>query len=115
MSANKSPIVWVIKEQSKRGDSGSSIMDYTPAMKYGEIKFITDFDLPTHQASSAAESWQKAAARFVVEVDFDRDYLILTGAPLAIFTIGLLIGATNKFPRILVWKREQGIYVPFQS
>lgn len=109
------PSVWVIKEQVRRQDVGSVPIDYTPAMKYGDVQFITEFDLPTHPSSTVAKRWHEAVRNFLHKYDESADWIILTGAPLSIFMVGALIGAANVAPRILVWRREQGAYIPFET
>lgn len=110
----KRPTVWVLKEQVTRGSTGPVPMDYSPAYKYGDIQFITDFDIPlTRAPSTLAMKWAEQAARFWNRVDLDNDYLILTGAPLSMFILGVLCSLRGAPPRILVWRREQGAYVVF--
>lgn len=109
---NNRPTVWVLKEQMRSGSSvGSSPMDYTPAYEYGDIRFITDFDLPLHPNSTIARHWYDMVRDFLKEFDPARDFLILTGQPLAMFMLGMIMGAVGVVPNILVWKREQGRYV----
>lgn len=110
---NKRPTVWVVKEQIRQSSSGSSPMDYTPAYEFGDIKFITEFDLPIHPKSTIAEEWRQAVLRFTQELDPQRDYIVLTGQPAAIFVIGMILGYLEIVPQILVWKREQNRYIPY--
>lgn len=107
---NPRPTVWVLKEQMKQGANGSSPMDYSPAYEFGDVCFITDFDLPTHPDSSIAKEWRKKISDFIRIFDPDRDFVILTGSPLAIFTLGRLLDACPKV-QILVWRREQNRYI----
>jgi hypothetical protein len=109
------PKVWVIKEQVRRSDNGASAMDYTPAMVFGELEFITEFDLPLHAQSTVATQWSKAVTAFLVSYDPAEDFIILTGSPLAIFLVGIIVGraAQSASPKILVWRREQGRYIEF--
>lgn len=111
----KRPTVWVIKEQMKSGPNGPEPMDYTPAYEYGDLRFITEFDPPLHPGTIRAE-WDKQVAKFIEQMDVDRDYLVLSGSPLAIFLIGAKLGECKgignlSLPRVLVWRREQGRYV----
>ena len=109
----RKPVVWVVKEQMRRDDNGSVPMDYSPAYRYGEVRFITQFDLPVTRNSSIAQNWYKDVIKFCQEYDSGQDYLVLTGHTLAIFMIGCIFSQTNKPPRVLVWRRELGEYVPF--
>jgi len=110
---NIRPTVWVVKEQIKTGSQGSSPMDYTPAYEYGDVKFITDFDMPLHPASSLHAEWHSRVRGFIKDYNPEVDFLILTGSPLAIFLVGhALSQIRSQFPiKILVWRREQGRYV----
>ena len=100
------PIVWVIKEQVSQGNA----MDYSPAMMYGDLKFITRSDMPLHPHSSVQSVWSEDVARFVEEYDESRDFVITTGQPTAIFAVGHALGLARKIPRYLVWRREENRY-----
>lgn len=106
------PTVWVLKEQIRGGDS-RQVFDYTPAYKFGDLKFITDFDLPIHAGSSLAKEWHKNVDWAIGEMGPD-DCLILTGQPLAIHTLGAKMRTAGVTLPILVWRREQGEYVVHQ-
>lgn len=113
MDPRKGPIVWVIKEQVKRGVTGPAPMDYTPAFKYGEVRFITDFDMPLHAGGSLARAWNEAAIEFAQMYDQDKDFIIPTGQPTAMVMIGWILAVAGAIPRFLVWRREDNNYVPF--
>ena len=104
------PTVWVIKEQVTRNATGAAAMDYSPAMAYGDIKFITRTDMPIHPGSSVQMTWDIDVQKFVVEYDPTRDFIITTGQPTAIFAVGHALGLTGKNPRYLVWRREENRY-----
>lgn len=106
----KSPTVWVIKEQSVRNSTGSEAMDYSPAMTYGEIQFITSHDMPLHPRSSTQLNWDLDVASFVRNYDPATDFIVTTGQPTAIFAVGHRLGAAGKAPRYLVWRREENRY-----
>lgn len=108
------PTVWVLKEQMLSGMNGPRAMDYSAAYEFGDVRFITEFDLPTHPNSSVARNWYDAVHRFLQEYDPANDLIITTGQPLAIFMLGMVMGHLCIIPRILVWKREQNRYVVYQ-
>jgi len=103
-----------MKEQVKRGVNGPEAMDYTPAMRYGEIRFITDFDLPLYGTGTLTEAWWKAVHRFVKEFDEKIDFLVATGQPLAMVLIGYALGVHEFNPTFLIWRREENKYIPFK-
>lgn len=110
----KRPIVWVIKEQVQRDAVGPKPIDYTPAMQYGDLEFITEFDLPVHTGESTlAKRWNAQTKKFIDLYDDGKDFIILTGQPVAFFMVGYALSTSNKAPRFLVWRREEGKYVPF--
>lgn len=115
MSETGRPIVWVLKEQVKSSASGITPMDYTAALKFGDLQFMTDFDIPLHHSSSVADEWFKAISRVVKVFDQERDYIILTGQPLAMFICGQMFQSAGIRPRILVWRRQQEMYVVYNS
>jgi len=104
------PIVYVVKEQMVRDATGSNPMDYSPAMAYGDIEFITRSDMPTYPNSSVRMTWNDDVARFVNAYDPDKDFIITTGQPTAIFAVGHALGASGKAPRFLIWRREENRY-----
>lgn len=106
----RTPVVWIVKEQSARNSIGSNAMDYSSAEKYGNLRFITKSDMPLHSNSSIQLQWDTDAAQFTAEYDESQDFVIATGQPTAIFHIGWLLGAKAKTPRYLVWKREENSY-----
>jgi len=110
---DNTPKVWVVKEQVRRNATGPEPMDYSPAMQYGEIVFITSHDMPLYPKSNVLEKWQNGVKAFIAQYDPDRDFIITTGQPAAIFNVGYLLGLAGKRPRLLVWQREEGRYFPF--
>lgn len=114
----RAPKVWVVKEQVRSSDHGPRVMDYTPAMEFGELQFITDLDIPMHPASTVTAEWTKAVKKFFNEYQAQTDYIVLTGHTLSIFLIGVIFGASRisgYSPKILVWRRDQGRYIVFDS
>lgn len=107
------PTVWVIKEQVKSTPSGPTPVDYTPACAYGDLQFITEFDLPVHHGSTVADQWYLAVLDFVHKYNHETDYIVLTGSPLAIFLVGHVLAIVKKSPRVLVWRREQNQYLVY--
>lgn len=105
---SNTPTVWVCKEQVSNGNA----MDYSPATAYGELEFITQFDIPLHRAigSTIALRWDGDVEKFVRLYQEDRDFIICTGQPTAIFAIGWALGRMEKLPRFLVWRREENRY-----
>jgi hypothetical protein len=109
--------VWVLKEQmSSRGTSGPAPMDYSPAAKFGEVRFITDFDLPVppRPDSTISTAWVAAVANFIQECDPENDYIVLTGSPMAIYLVGVVSATVGATLNILVWRRERNEYVVAQ-
>lgn len=110
MNAQNKGTVWVVKEQMSRGDTGPIVMDYSAAMEFGELKFITAYDMPLYGRSSAQDAWNEDVAEFVKKYDVYYDFIVTTGQPMAIFTVGWILGLSRKIPRFLVWRREEGRY-----
>jgi hypothetical protein len=104
------PKVWVIKEQMLRGDIGPIPMDYSKALGFGDLHFITTHDLPVYGRSSVQDQWKTDVVKFVHEYDEMADYIITTGQPMAILMVGWIMGRAGKVPRFLVWRREENRY-----
>jgi hypothetical protein len=110
----KNSLVWIIKEQMIRNGMTSAPMDYSSAMQYGDLEFVTQWDIPMHGKGQLLENWKADVNRFVVEFNPAIDFVIPTGQPLAILSIGYLLGCHGKFPRFLVWRREENRYQVLQ-
>lgn len=105
------PRVFVVKEQSIRTANGGSMpMDYSPAMEFGDLHFITTHDMPFYPRSSIQQVWNSDVLEFVETYNPAKDYIILTGQPTAMFCIGWALGRVGKMPRFLVWRREENQY-----
>lgn len=111
----RKPIVWIVKEQMTRTETGSIPMDYSKAMDYGDLRFITTHDMPLYGgASTAQDGWNEDVVRFTSEYDPDHDFIITTGQPMAIFMVGWILALCHheKDPQFLVWRREENRYRP---
>jgi len=108
-------VVWIVKEQMVRDGVGSNAMDYSPAMQFGEIRFITRTDMVLHPGSLIQQNWNEDVAAFAMAYDPKNDYIIPTGQPAAIFAVGHALGRLQKAPRYLVWRREENRYRAFES
>lgn len=107
----KRPRVFIIKEQMIRTNNGGSMpMDYSSAMEFGDLQFITTHDMPFYPRSSIQQAWNSDVLDFVETYDPKEDYIILTGQPSAMFCIGWALGRVGKAPRFLVWRREENQY-----
>jgi len=106
----RSPIAFVIKEQVVRGITGPTVVDYSPALEFGDLEFITRHDLPNYPNSSVQEVWDADVASFVDRYDETLDYIIPTGQPMAILAVGWAMGRAGKIPRFLSWKAQEGKY-----
>lgn len=107
---SENPTVWIIKEQMLRGEICPIPIDYTPAMEFGDIEFITHHDMPLYGKSSVQEHWNRDVVNFAKKYDPNRDFIITTGQPMAILAVGFVLGQEGKCPRFLVWRREENRY-----
>jgi len=107
---NRRPIVFIVKEQVRRTEIGSEPMDYSPALAYGDIEFITKTDMPSYPNSTVQMNWNLDVKQFAEKYDPDCDMIIATGQPTAIFAVGHALGLAGKSPRFLVWRREENRY-----
>jgi len=104
------PTVFVVKEQVMRGELGPTPMDYSPAMQFGDLVFITTHDMPMYGNSNVMASWKKSVQEFAEAYNPEIDLIITTGQPTAIFGVGWALGRVGKIPRFLVWRREENRY-----
>lgn len=77
------PVVWVITEGNN---------DYTPAERFGTVKFITDQELRPSPASMQTHSAHADLRDFHKEYRPEVDYIVPTGNPVLIVLLGLILG-----------------------
>lgn len=106
----RTPIVWIVKEQVARAGSGSVTMDFSPALEFGDLEFITVYDIPLYGKGVVMDQWNRDVRDFVQKYDPMHDFIVTTGQPLAIFMIGYELAKSGKRPRFLVWRREENRY-----
>lgn len=120
------PIVWIVKEQVRRGAAGPEAMDYSQAMKWGELRFITQTDPPSYvsRGSSVLRAWWSSVQDFYTEYNPEIDFIIASGQPTAMMMVAYLVGRYHggsqevqikkiPAPRFLLWRREEGGYIPY--
>lgn len=92
-------------------DGGGPIpVDYSAALEYGNIEFVTVHDMPMYAQSMVQKAWDEDVQRFINRFDPTKDYIIPTGQPMAILCVGFALGVVSKKPRFLVWRREENRY-----
>lgn len=108
------PTVWVVKNHVMKSTGGSRPMDYSAAEAYGDIKFITDQEVPINRKWASAECMAK------IQQDFEAfcrelkpsDFLILTGSPYLFYLLAAALAEYGHlFPNLLAWRREDSEYV----
>jgi hypothetical protein len=107
--------VYVIKEQSFKSAAGTQVMDYSAAQQYGDVSFITQFDMPLHNGSPARQTWLENITSFVAKYIPESDHIICTGQPMTIFCIGAAMGAAGKSCRFLKWNSQSNTYSEIAS
>lgn len=85
-------------------------MDFSPALEFGDLEFITIHDIPLYGKGVVMDQWNRDVRDFVQKYDPMHDFIVTTGQPLAIFMIGYELAKSNKRPRFLVWRREENRY-----
>jgi hypothetical protein len=97
-------IVYILHEQAN--------MDFSPAEVYGDVVFM-DIEMsrmkePSDRDQSKMRSMVQTAQRFRP----DRDFVIFTGSPVVIATMGAIMGKYHPRFRTLRWDRTSKQYIP---
>lgn len=94
--------VWVVQEGRN---------DYTPAEKYGTVRFITDCDIGPIHNSKWNSLCKRDIADFASRYIPGKDYVVLTGNPVVCaHVVRSLPRGTNKF---LKWDSRSSMYYLF--
>lgn len=102
---------FVIKENVVPG-SGGRYMDFSPAERFGDVVFITSHDPSPNSGSTINKSILDQMNDVAEQYVPGQDYIIATGAPLAIFMMGAIMGQRHDTMAILVWDRFTQNYRP---
>lgn len=90
-----------------------SQLDYTEALKYGDIVFLTS---PGDRLSAVPTSLGNEEITWKIETrlkDFtEEDYLLCTGAPAHMAIAGAALGSRLK--KMLVWDNRTSSYFPLR-
>lgn len=108
------PKVWVIKEQVRSSANGPVPLDYSAALRYGDIEFITRTDFSMIENTAVNKVVAEDIGRFIERFDNFRDYVLLTGSPLMLFALGFILNACASEVKLLVWRREEQDYRVFK-
>lgn len=102
------PIVYVIEQQP---------FDYTPAMAFGEVKFMEPRKLapvapsdPGTWNSSVLAQMRKELSNYIPGYD----YIIPTGAPNRMMLAGMLLAEMGKAHNILGWDTRTQRYLHYR-
>lgn len=102
------PIVYVIEQQP---------FDYTPAMTFGEVKFMEPRKLAP-VAPSDPGTWNKAVMAQMRKELADYvpgyDFIIPTGAPNRMMLAGMVLAEKGKSHKILGWDARTQRYLEYR-
>lgn len=101
------PRVWVTHEKNA---------NFTPAEKFGEIKFLTAQDLNNMPNSLHNEKLlERIAHKLKTEYDPDEDYFIIIGSPYVTAAVFMLLGAMGvRRVKVLRWNNQHDYYLPIE-
>jgi hypothetical protein len=103
--------VFIIQDDGRR--------DFRPAEQWGELIPLLSKDAHPDDAEERAAKMQRIIHNklFSNDYDPDRDFILLTGDPVAIVAMGLYIGTSfeSKYTiRVLKYDRETNSYYPIR-
>jgi len=96
--------VWIFQENPNN--------DYTPAEKWGEVKFVTGSDLKSWADSPSTKNYHQDVKIFLRHYKPNEDFIIVTGNPVAICHLGMVLPVGHH--RFLKWDHRAGEYVMFR-
>lgn len=99
--------VWVVQEGPH---------DYTPAIKYGDVEFITGLEYSPFENSKANMLVDNDIEKFVSSYIPGKDYIVCAGSPITIARLFMTLG--NDHPdalhNILKWDARSAVYVEYK-
>ncbi len=97
--------VWVTQEQSK--------LNYLPAEKYGEVRFITRDEFSPVAASLGNTHLMTQIMDSVEKFDPETDYIVFSGSPTVAAAVFAHIGKFgHSVFRVLRWSNRDMSYAP---
>lgn len=89
--------------------------DFTTAEAYGEVEFLTHRDLSSVRSSITNTHTLREINQKLKSIDFDADYLVITGSPYIAAAVFMLIGRKGiKKVNILRWDNRDRKYTPME-
>ena len=96
------PLVWVTQENPK--------FDYTPAEKYGELRFITCKDYTNNENSLFNSGLSEEIMLELREFNPDVDYLLPSGSPVVMMAVAAILGRDCRNLKILKWNNRNNAW-----
>ena len=112
IAEKRQPYIFVLQENN---------YDFTPAEKFGEVRFITRANLrsiPTSQQNAIVEN---DIDSFFVDYEAGHDFIITTGDPMMTYKLAYMLGksdeqtgCTSDVHQLLKWDGRRGEYIIFK-
>lgn len=84
-------------------------LDYSDAIRFGKLTPVLRRDVFADDLPTRIDKMKEALEGQMGDFDPERDFLLLTGDPVAIFMAGILLHGARKV-RVLKFDREVGRY-----
>ncbi|TXG97768.1 MAG: hypothetical protein E6R08_06515 [Nevskiaceae bacterium] len=100
----KTPRVFVTQEVR------TGRIDYSPARAWGQIKFCTIMDFSPEEESQLNEVLVQDLRRVLADYDPQVDWVVMSGSPLVIAAIFMIIRERTASARVLRWSNRDHVY-----
>jgi len=94
--------VWIIQENTR--------LNFNPATKYGNLKFITSLEISNIQKNSVNDKIKNDINTFLDSFNPAKDYIITNGDPNLLFLIGFKVLDRFGTANVLKWEKHSKEY-----
>lgn len=98
------PTVYVTQENPN--------LNYVPAEKWGEIKFLTKDDFNSVAGSLRNADLINELRAGVAKFDPENDFVVISGSPPVAAAVFMLLAKRTSKVKLLRWSNRDGVYYP---
>lgn len=107
------PVVYILRESFIRyGAEAQRPLDYTPALDFGQIEFVTNSEPSVSPGSRFNEDLVSDLRTFAAKYRPEIDYIVPSGATTMVLLAGMLLGQRHRRVQVLHWHNARRAYLP---
>lgn len=87
-------------------------LNYVDAKRFGELRTLYERDAFPDNASDRTEAMAVMARKLLTRFDPKKDYVLMSGDPIAISIVSMVLAESHPAFNVLKWDNEEHVYYP---